>query len=90
MADYMRFGFPIVEAIATVTDLIDENKEISSGTSLMSDGAWLWRTDSIHYLAIHPLNIPDEFLDHVRAQGYRPFDVDISDETIEAAIDRYS
>lgn len=40
-------------------------------SSLLTDGAWLWRKDFPHYLETHHVALPGAFLDHVRGLGYR-------------------
>ncbi|WP_433564596.1 hypothetical protein ACQP1O_04320 [Nocardia sp. CA-151230] len=87
---YMRSATPVFDVPADVTDLVDVSQTIRNGPSLLSDGEWIWRIDSIHYLANYSLTIPSAFLDHVRAQNYRPAtDVDVSDAKFDAAISAY-
>ncbi|GAB0104452.1 hypothetical protein JMUB6875_34260 [Nocardia sp. JMUB6875] len=90
VAEYMRAATPVFDVPGDVTDLIDTAKTIRSGPSLVSDGEWIWRVDSIHYLENYALEIPAEFLDHVRGRNYQPSgSVDVSDAKFDAAIAAY-
>ena len=88
--EYMRLGEPVFDVLEDVVDVVDGKEWIRSGPSLISDGEWLWRVDSIYYLSNYALDIPDDFLEHVRSQDYRPSsDIDVSDESFDAAISAY-
>lgn len=51
----------------------------SSGcSSLVTDGAWLWRKDFPHYLEVHHVSLPETFLDHVRGLCYRMPTIDVA------------
>ncbi|MEV6277763.1 hypothetical protein [Nocardia sp. NPDC051832] len=69
---YMRAATPVFDVLEDVLDLVDNTITIPSGPSLISDGRWIWRVDSIHYLTTYRLAFPDEFVQHVRSQNYRP------------------
>ncbi|WP_280234965.1 hypothetical protein [Nocardia cyriacigeorgica] len=70
--DYLRAAPPVLDVLDVERDLVDNTKNITSAGSLISDGIWIWRVDSIHYLSRYAIDIPDEFLRHVRALDYRP------------------
>ncbi|WP_297616161.1 hypothetical protein [Nocardia sp.] len=90
VAEYMKTATPVFDVPGDVTDLLDTAESIRSGPSLVSDGEWIWRVDSIHYLENYALDIPVEFLDHVRGRNYQPSgDVDVSDPKFDAAIAAY-
>ncbi|MGW5226763.1 hypothetical protein ACWEP5_17640 [Nocardia niigatensis] len=90
VAEYMKAATPVFDVPGEVSDMLDTAKTIRSGPSLMSDGVWIWRVDSIHYLENYALEIPAEFLDHVRGLNYRPRGgVDVADAKFDAAIAAY-
>lgn len=79
--DYVRNAPPVFDVMETVQDLTDGNHKIPGGPSLISDGEWIWRLDSVHYLSHYSLDFPDDFLAHVRARNYQPpANVDWTDE----------
>ncbi|MEV0296679.1 hypothetical protein [Nocardia sp. NPDC050710] len=69
---YMRSATPVFDVLEDVVDLVNNTTVIPSGPSLISDGVWIWRVDSIHYLANYHFDFPEAFLFHVRNVGYRP------------------
>ncbi|WP_227984237.1 hypothetical protein [Nocardia spumae] len=90
MADYMEACTPVFDVLEDVVDLVDGREWIRSGPTLLSDGAWIWRLDSVHYLRHYSLDIPQEFLDHVQSRDYRPVDdVDASAPEFDDAISAY-
>ncbi|GGP74588.1 hypothetical protein [Saccharothrix coeruleofusca] len=89
VVDYMRAVTPAFDVLDVTVDLVDGTTKIRSGSSLVTDGVWVWRTDSIRHLAAHGLPIDPDFLEHVRARDYRtPKDVEVTDE-LEDALLRY-
>jgi hypothetical protein len=79
--NYLRSAPGVFDVLDVLTDLVNGTDKIMSASSLISDGEWVWRVDSIHYLANYNLDIPDDFLRHVRASGYTP------PETVEFTAD---
>ncbi|MGW7342576.1 WD40 repeat domain-containing serine/threonine protein kinase [Streptomyces sp. NPDC054854] len=71
--EYMKAEeFAAMDYMSAIRDLLDHKEFILGGPSLHTDGVWVWRTDSIHYFENHQLEIPEDFLRHVRGSGYRP------------------
>ncbi|GAB3659716.1 hypothetical protein GCM10027589_20980 [Actinocorallia lasiicapitis] len=72
--DYMRktpAGFSVMES---VPNLLVPGEYIGGGPSLNTDGTWVWRTDSLVYLALRPLVLPANFVEDVRDRDYVPSD----------------
>ncbi|MFJ2899092.1 hypothetical protein ACIO87_29965 [Streptomyces sp. NPDC087218] len=76
-------GFDVMES---VKHLFEEGRWIPGGSSLNSDGVWVWRQDSIEYLAEQPLEVPADFVNYVRANDYNPPTVDASDTFYDALL----
>ncbi|MFJ8861586.1 hypothetical protein ACIRD8_24525 [Streptomyces sp. NPDC102451] len=86
---YLRKGPGVIDVMEGTPHLFDEQRLIPGGPSLHSDGLWVWRVDSIEYLAQQQLEIPTEFVEHVRAAGYEPpKSLDWTDE-FDDAVMRY-
>ncbi|MDG4857657.1 protein kinase [Streptomyces sp. T-3] len=64
--------FVAIDFMSATPDLLRPQEVILGGPSLHTDGVWVWRTDSIHYLENYQLDLPEDFLRHVRASAYRP------------------
>lgn len=69
---YLRAGEEIFSAMGVVADLLGSSERVLGGDSIFTDGAWVWRGDLWFYVSRHHLRLPGEFLDSVRASGYRP------------------
>jgi hypothetical protein len=37
----------------------------------LTDGVWVWPEGLAHYVEVHSVRLPDEFIDHLRSQGWR-------------------
>ncbi len=40
------------------------------GSATLTDGTWAWPEGLAHYVAAHHIALPDQFLEHARAQGF--------------------
>ncbi|MEV6274652.1 hypothetical protein [Nocardia sp. NPDC051832] len=87
--EYMRSAPAVFDVLDVVADVFDPATQISSASSLHSDGQWIWRVDSIHYLSKYHFPVPEEFLRHVRAAGYQPPSAAPSSEEFDAAVLTY-
>lgn len=89
IVEYMRSAPGVFDVLDVLTDLVDGTERIMSASSLISDGEWIWRVDSVHYLSRYGLDIPEDFLRHVRERRYLPpTEVDDSDE-FDSAVQQY-
>jgi hypothetical protein len=55
------------------------------GTTEMTDGEWFWFAGLIHFVEKYNVRLPDEFLRHAAAHGWR-----VAKEAVPAADYRYS
>lgn len=69
-----------LDAGHTLIDIMEAGHDVLTGSahrhsqgcsSLVSDGAWLWRQDFPHYLETHHVSLPDVFIEHVRSLNYQ-------------------
>ncbi|MBB5912855.1 hypothetical protein BJY24_001722 [Nocardia transvalensis] len=86
--EYLRTAPAVFDVLDVLVDVVNGTDRIMSASSLRSDGVWIWRVDSIHYLSHYELDIPDSFLRHVRARDYRP-PADVDYDEFEAQILKY-
>lgn len=87
--DYMREVRAILDVMGEAPDLFTAGTDIEGGPSLYSDGVWIWREDSLKYLAEQPLTLPAEFLERVRSFDYTPQSFDTRDPDFDAAFLSY-
>jgi hypothetical protein len=66
IAAYLRCGVPVFDVMEATQDPFDSEVFVSGGPSLRSDGTWVWREDLIHYIERYRVDLPTEFIAHVR------------------------
>ncbi|MGW9022699.1 hypothetical protein ACWGQ5_00375 [Streptomyces sp. NPDC055722] len=67
---YLRAGHEIISTMGMAADALGSGEQFVGGDSLFTDGEWLWRGDLWHYVRLHHVTLPDEFLQRVRTHGY--------------------
>lgn len=69
---YLRAGYPLVDVMEAVPDVFtgEHFTDGMGGSSLLSDGTWLWRQDLAHYVETYHVELPDAFLEFVRRGGF--------------------
>ncbi|MFJ3933710.1 hypothetical protein [Streptomyces sp. NPDC090029] len=70
---YLDAGHVLINVMEAGHDVITGNTHRHSPgcSSLVTDGAWLWRQDFPHYLETHHVSLPQTFLEHVRSLNHR-------------------
>ncbi|MER8234102.1 hypothetical protein [Streptomyces sp. NPDC094049] len=70
---YLDAGHELMDVLETQGDVLTGmgHRHSVGCSSLMTDGAWLWRQDFPHYLETHHVSLPEEFLRRVRRLDYR-------------------
>jgi hypothetical protein len=66
VVSYLKSGVPIFDVMEGVVDPFNPSKIISGGSSLLSDGEWVWRNDLAYFVEQYKLGLPKEFLESVR------------------------
>ena len=67
---YLESALEIYTTMGAERDALTGEEWITGSGSLMTDGAWLWPVDLVHYVRRHHAALPQEFLDHIRANNY--------------------
>ena len=71
-AVYLKSGVPVLDIMEMTRDPLHPDTKIPGGSSLMSDGHWVWRQDLAYFVERYRVQLPEEFLRHVRsARGGR-------------------
>jgi hypothetical protein len=74
---YLRSGHPLIDMMDVQEDVFDSSRRpIMNGSSIATDGDWLWRDDLAYYVRRHNVALPDEFLQLIRQRNYTVPDVD--------------
>ncbi|MFE0351279.1 hypothetical protein [Streptomyces griseoluteus] len=67
---YLESALEIYSTMGAERDVLTGEEWIVGSGSLMTDGTWLWPVDLMHYVRRHHAALPQEFLDHIRANNY--------------------
>jgi hypothetical protein len=70
---YLEAGHVLLDVMESGRDVItgSDHRHAPGCSSLVTDGAWLWRKDFPYYLETHHVSLPETFLDHVRSLNYQ-------------------
>ena len=64
-----------VEDHPVAQDPCDVNHDVDAPIGelrFLSDGAWMWPSDLIHYLELYDVNLPNDFVAHMASNDWRP------------------
>ena len=67
---YLESALEIYSTTGAERDVLTGDEWITGAGSLVTDGTWLWPADLVHYVRRHHAALPQEFLDHIRTNGY--------------------
>src|SRR4051812_2227006 len=74
---YLRAGHVLIDMMDIQDDVVDGAQEqLMNGSSIATDGDWLWREDLAYYVRRHNVELPPEFLQLIRQRNYVVPDVD--------------
>ncbi|WP_238013765.1 hypothetical protein KZZ52_15545 [Dactylosporangium sp. AC04546] len=72
---FLAGGSPVLAASARMADVLDNTPAVVP-MACRSDGAWVWPDGVSYYLRVHAVAPEDDFLQHIRAAGYRADPID--------------
>jgi hypothetical protein len=67
---YLRHGHYLIDMMDSQTDVLDPTREYINGSSILTDGEWLWREDFGYYVQYHNIVVPEDLLTTVRDRNY--------------------
>lgn len=67
---YLESAREIYTTMGAQHDALAGDEWIAGSESLLTDGTWIWPVDLVHYVRRHHAALPQEFLDHIRTNGY--------------------
>ncbi len=68
---YLDSGDVIASIMSVNRDLFDGESEILGGSSILTDGMWVWRQGLGYYFDHYNLRLPPEFFARVRQLNYQ-------------------
>lgn len=81
---YLAAGHVLLDVMEVRRDVLDGAEQGRSG-SLVTDGAWIWREDLVHYVQKYHVRLPEAFLQHARLLAFAV--PDLTEESLRALMD---
>lgn len=66
---YLDSGVPAFDVMEAVRDPFDPSKYLPGGSSLLSDGEWVWRADLAYFVKEYRVALPDTFISRAKELG---------------------
>ncbi|MFD3428758.1 hypothetical protein [Nocardia fluminea] len=67
---YLRSGDFVFAAMGMAEDVFGSGESIMGGSSVLTDGEWVWRSDLQFYVSKYHVELPHEFVDRIRSLQY--------------------
>ena len=84
---YLEAGESLVVTGSWADDLVDPNRKRICQYAIQTDGVWVWPSTLPYYLVKYHTELPDEFLWHLSASGWRALTLD--EATMDAVVDQF-
>ncbi|MCP3819960.1 hypothetical protein NLX86_18215 [Streptomyces sp. A3M-1-3] len=79
VVSFLRSGHPILDVMESCPDIVDGSAYIRGGSSVLSDGEWVWRWDLAHYVERYNVSLPRLFVARMMEESYRVPSVPLED-----------
>lgn len=79
--DYLNAGHVLIDVMDIADDPFEPTRQIMNGSTVLTDGDWLWRKDFAHFVRRHRVAVPETFLALVRERDYVVPDRDVAELT---------
>jgi hypothetical protein len=67
---YLNRGYVLIGIMDVENDVLDAERQLLNGSSILTDGDWLWRKDFPYYVRYHNVVVPDDLLAMIRDRNY--------------------
>jgi hypothetical protein len=67
---YLKAGVGLAGVGKYVDDILNPSARFAISLGLETDGVWLWRADLPYYVGTYHVELPDEFVTHMRQNGW--------------------
>ncbi|MGQ5261672.1 hypothetical protein ACTWLT_13005 [Micromonospora sp. ZYX-F-536] len=69
---YLNAGSTLAAAAGHTFDELDPARPEIAPLAILTDGEWFWPSDLPYYVETYRVGVPEEFLRHAEASGWRP------------------
>ncbi|MFF0468298.1 hypothetical protein ACFYPX_12825 [Micromonospora zamorensis] len=67
---YLNSGHVLIDVMDVANDAFDSTRQVMNGSTVLTDGDWLWRKDLAYYVRRHRVVLPKGFLALIRERDY--------------------
>ncbi|MFJ1750930.1 hypothetical protein ACIOJD_32530 [Streptomyces sp. NPDC088116] len=71
LVGYLESGYPVFDVMELTTDVIGGAFSVPGGSSLLTDGEYVWPVDLASYVEKYHIALPQDFLETVRRHDFR-------------------
>ncbi|MFI8348990.1 hypothetical protein [Streptomyces sp. NPDC085596] len=68
---YLKAGYPILDVMELTVDVIGDAFRVPGGSSLLSDGEFVWREDLAAYVEKYRIDLPHDFLENAERHNFQ-------------------
>ncbi len=72
LISYLKKGTIFIVCLGFARDVLDEAAGFTAPPHIFTDGVWAWPGDLRYYVKKYHVELPDEFLAHIRSRRYSP------------------
>ncbi|MEV0266266.1 hypothetical protein AB0I49_33665 [Streptomyces sp. NPDC050617] len=70
VVQYLDAGHPILDIMEMTVDVIERAFQTPGGSSILTDGSFIWRADLSAYIKHYSIRLPKEFLEFMSKNHY--------------------
>ncbi|WP_157547898.1 DUF6531 domain-containing protein [Micromonospora sp. ATCC 39149] len=70
VASYLDSGIPLIDIMESTTDVIGGDARISGGSSILTDGTWVWRQDLSFHVKNYHLELDGDCVEHAMKMNF--------------------
>lgn len=78
---YLNAGHVLIDVMDIADDPFEPTRQIMNGSTVLTDGDWLWRKDFAYFVRRHRVAVPEDFLALIRERNYVVPDRDVAELT---------
>jgi len=71
LLSYLTSGYPLLDVMELTSDVINGAFRVPGGSSVLTDGEFVWRADLAQYVEHYRIDLPEDFLRAAHRNGFR-------------------
>jgi hypothetical protein len=70
VVSYLKSGYPVLDVMELTVDVIDGAFRVPGGSSVLTDGQFVWREDLASYVERYRIDLPQHFLEAAQRHSF--------------------